>query len=129
MPDQASPKPPDGPNGPGSDSPDSGSPGRGTAVAPPKPKERKKRSPKKGPPGLLPPWKVLLHNDDHNAVDFVIVTIVELTTLNEQAALQRTLEAHRTGVALLVVTHKERAELYKDQFTSKGLTVSIEPEK
>ena len=26
-----------------------------------------------------------------------------------------------------VVTHKERAELYKDQFSSKSLTVTIEP--
>ena len=31
------------------------------------------------------------------------------------------------GVALLLVTHKERAELYADQFQSKGLTVTIEP--
>jgi ATP-dependent Clp protease adapter protein ClpS len=55
------------------------------------------------------------------------VTIVELTTLNEQDAKLRTLEAHETGVALLLTTHKERAELYKDQFESKGLTVTIEP--
>ena len=45
----------------------------------------------------------------------------------EQAAKTRTEEADKTGVALLLVTHQERAELYKDQFTSKGLTVTIEP--
>jgi ATP-dependent Clp protease adapter protein ClpS len=56
-----------------------------------------------------------------------MVTIIELTPLNEQDAKQRTLEAHETGVALLLTTHKERAELYKDQFQSKGLTVTIEP--
>jgi hypothetical protein len=38
-------------------------------------------------------------------------------------------EADKTGVALLLTTHKERAELYKDQFESKGLTVTIEPEE
>jgi ATP-dependent Clp protease adapter protein ClpS len=76
---------------------------------------------------MLPPWKVLLHNDDKNEVGFVVTTIVELTTLNEQAAKQRTMEAHETGVALLLTTHKYRAELYKDQFESKGLTVTIEP--
>jgi ATP-dependent Clp protease adapter protein ClpS len=38
-----------------------------------------------------------------------------------------TREAHNTGVALLLVTHKERAELYVDQFKSKSLTVTIEP--
>ncbi len=58
---------------------------------------------------------------------FVIRTVMELTPLKEQEALLRTTEAHRTGVALLLVTHKERAELYQDQFQSKGLTVTIEP--
>jgi ATP-dependent Clp protease adapter protein ClpS len=47
--------------------------------------------------------------------------------LDEQQALQRTVEADKTGVALLLVTHKERAELYQEQFQSKGLTVTIEP--
>ena len=99
--------------------------GAGTATA--KPKGATKKSPKPKPPGLLPPWKVLLHNDDKNSMDFVITSIMELTPLNQQDAEQRMIEAHKTGVALLLVTHKERAELYKDQFQSKGLTVSIEP--
>ena len=78
---------------------------------------------------MLPQWKVLLHNDDKNEMMFVVVTVMELTHLNEQDAVQRTLEAHKTGVALLLVTHKELAELYQDQFQSKGLTVTIEPEE
>ena len=36
-------------------------------------------------------------------------------------------ELRARGTTLLLTTHKERAELYKDQFTSKGLTVTIEP--
>ncbi len=36
-------------------------------------------------------------------------------------------ELHETGVALLLTTHKELAELYKEQFQSKGLVVTIEP--
>jgi ATP-dependent Clp protease adaptor protein ClpS len=101
--------------------------GGGTATATAKPKRAAKPAPKKKPPGMLPPWKVLLHNDDKNSMDHVILSIVELTPLNEQDAIRRTFEAHETGVALLLVTHKERAELYKDQFESKGLTVTIEP--
>ena len=97
----------------------------GTATA--KPKRATRTIPKHKPPQMLPPWKVLLHNDDKNEIGFVVTTIVQLTTLNEQDAKQRTVEAHETGVALLLTTHKERAELYKDQFESKGLTVSIEP--
>ena len=45
----------------------------------------------------------------------------------EQDAVLRTHECHETGVALLLVTHKERAELYREQFQSKNLTVTIEP--
>jgi ATP-dependent Clp protease adaptor protein ClpS len=103
--------------------------GGGGVAAPAKPQTRKKTSPSKSPPSMLPPWKVLLHNDDKNDMVFVIRTIVELTPLKREDAMTRMLEAHKSGVALLLVTHKERAELYKDQFQTKGLTCTIEPEK
>src|SRR5438445_11397133 len=90
-----------------------GSDGGKTATAT-KPKRAQKVKPKQKPPQPLPPWKVLLHNDDKNDMLFVVVTIMELTPLGEQDAKLRTVEAHETGVALLLTTHKERAELYKD---------------
>jgi ATP-dependent Clp protease adaptor protein ClpS len=99
--------------------------GGGTATV--APKEKKKAAPKKNPPGMLPPWKVLLHNDDKNDILYVVDTIVELTPLKKQDAEIRTVEAHQSGVSLLLTTHKERAELYQEQFTSKGLVVTIEP--
>ena len=83
--------------------------------------------PKSKPPKPLPLWKVLLHNDPKSYMEDVVDTIVMLTTLNKQDAEIRTLEAHDTGVALLLTTHQERAELYRDQFTSRRLTVTIEP--
>ena len=75
----------------------------------------------------LPPYSVLLHNDD--AVDFVhvIETLVDLTPLSVERATNVTMEAHKSGVSLVLVTHKERAELYADQFASKSLKVTIEP--
>ena len=97
----------------------------GTATA--TPTKSRKPATKQKPPGLLPLWKVLLHNDDKNELGFVVLSIVELTPINEQDAKTHMLEAHETGVTLLLVTHKERAELYQDQFQSKGLTVTIEP--
>ena len=75
----------------------------------------------------LPPFKVLLHNDDHSDMLDVVKAIVELTPLKKESAVQRMLEAHARGVSLLLTTHKERAELYREQFHSKRLTVSIEP--
>jgi ATP-dependent Clp protease adaptor protein ClpS len=92
-----------------------------------KPKRARKTTPKKKPTQPLPPWKVLLHNDDDNSRDYVVETIVQLTPLNEQDATLRMEEADKTGVALLLATHKELAELYQEQFTSKGLVVTIEP--
>ncbi len=94
----------------------------GTAVAPEKKPAPPKRKPKK-----LPPYKVLLHNDDVNTLEHVIASILKVTTLAPQEALMRTLEAHESGVALLLVTHLERAELYREQFATFNLTVSIEP--
>ncbi|MHC4448326.1 MAG: ATP-dependent Clp protease adaptor ClpS, partial [Planctomycetota bacterium] len=78
--------------------------GSATAVRP-----RKKPGPPR--PMQMPPWKVLLHNDNVNDMVYVVATIVELTTLNRHAAVHRMLEAHNTGVALLLVTHREHAEL------------------
>ena len=92
-----------------------------------KPKRARKAAPKRKPPQPLPPWKVLLHNDDKNEVGYVVDTIMQLTSLNQQDAELRTKEADKTGVSLLLTTHKERAELYQEQFTSKGLVVTIEP--
>lgn len=84
---------------------------------------------KTAPPRVdrLPPYKVLLHNDDVNDVLTVVQTITELTPLNRDEAVKRTVEADKTGVSLLLTTHKERAELYREQFRSKRLTVTIEP--
>jgi ATP-dependent Clp protease adapter protein ClpS len=47
-----------------------------TATAPAKPKRSAKPVPKKRPPELLPPWKVLLHNDDKNDMNFVVLTVM-----------------------------------------------------
>jgi ATP-dependent Clp protease adaptor protein ClpS len=77
---------------------------------------------------LLPPFKVVLHNDDVNSFEHVILTIMKLTPLKEPEAVAKTLEAHETGNAVLLVTNQERAELYVEQFASCSLTVTCEPD-
>jgi ATP-dependent Clp protease adaptor protein ClpS len=104
----------------------------GTAVAEPPPKKKAekpkgKSKPKPRPPKMLPPWRVLLHNDDVNTFADVITTLIDLTPHNATAAMRIALEADRKGVSLVLVTHRERAELYQDQFKSRMLTASIEP--
>ncbi len=84
-------------------------------------------TPTRTPPRLLPRWKVLLHNDDVNDMEYIVHTLQDIVHMNEQDATLRTVEAHKTGVSLLLTTHRELAELYQQQFTSKNLTVTIEP--
>jgi ATP-dependent Clp protease adaptor protein ClpS len=91
-------------------------------------KDAPKTAPPKPKPKRLPPYKVLLHNDDKNDMEYVVRTICRLTPLNEEEAVQKMLEAHRQGVTLMLTTHRERAELYVDQFASCGLTVTAEPD-
>jgi len=76
---------------------------------------------------VLPPYKVILHNDSVNTFDHVIRTILKLTPLKPPEAVAKTIEAHKTGRALLLVTSKERAELYVEQFATFKLTVTCEP--
>ena len=104
------------------DAPDTEQTGTATLAAPVKKPAPPKREPKK-----LPPFKVLLHNDDVNTFDHVIKSILRLTTLEAEEAVLKTLEAHEAGVALLLVTHQERAELYVEQFASLSVTVTMEP--
>ena len=96
--------------------------GASTATAPVKKSSDSKRKPKQ-----LPPYRVLLHNDDVSSFDRVIQSILELTPLAPQEAVLRTIEAHETGVSLLLTTHRERAELYVEQFASFKITVTTEP--
>lgn len=89
--------------------------------------ERPAPTPARPPIEHLPPFRVLLHNDDVNEIGYVVDSVLELTPLNKQQAVVATLEAHQSGVALLLVTHQERAELYREQLLSRSLTVTIEP--
>ncbi len=81
------------------------------------------------PPKLdkLPPYRVLLHNDDQNDMLDVVQVITSLTPLKWEQAIEVMLRAHTRGLALVLTTHKERAELYQDQFKSEKLVVTIEP--
>src|SRR4051794_34172616 len=75
----------------------------------------------------LPPYRVILQNNVAADMMFVVRTIMELTRLCRAEATHKMWEAHHCGRSLLLVTHRERAELYVEQFADKGLTVTIEP--
>lgn len=72
-------------------------------------------------------YRLILHNDDRNTMDYVADTVFQVTVLKPFESHQKMLEANQDGAACLLVTDKEKAEHYRDQFVSKGLSVTIEP--
>jgi len=92
----------------------------GTAVMEKAPQMVRKPSPR---------YKVLLHNDPVNSMEFVVTTLRQVVpSLSEQDAIAVMLEAHNTGVGLVIVCDIEPAEFYCETLKAKGLTSSIEPE-
>jgi len=52
-----------------------------------------------------PRYKVLLHNDPVNSMEYVVVTLRQVVpSLSEQDAIAVMLEAHNTGVGLVIVS-------------------------
>ena len=76
-----------------------------------------------------PKYKVLLHNDSVNSMEYVTISLREVVPqLSEQDAISIMLEAHNTGVGLVIVCDLEPAEFYSESLKSKGISSSIEKE-
>lgn len=76
---------------------------------------------------LFDPFKVLLHNDDHNEMGHVVDAVMKsVPQLGQEAAVAITLEAHQQGLAVVIVCPLEHAEMYRDRLQSFGLTATIE---
>jgi ATP-dependent Clp protease adaptor protein ClpS len=76
---------------------------------------------------ILPPWSVILHNDDHNEMFYVVRSLVKsVPNLGATRATQIMLEAHNHGKAIVTTCPLELAELYRDRLQSCGLTATIE---
>ena len=76
-----------------------------------------------------PKYKVLLHNDPVNSMEYVTISLREVVPqLSEQDAIAIMLEAHNTGVGLVIICDLEPAEFYSESLKSKGISSSIEKE-
>lgn len=100
----------------------------GTSAPSTLPQAPTKTKPSKPKRRQLPLFKLILHNDDVNIMDVVALDIVKITPLDGAAAVRKTLEAHYTGTAILLAIHKERGELYVQQFASVKITTTLEPD-
>ena len=77
---------------------------------------------------LLPPYRVVLHNDDHNSMDHVVLSLMRcVPSLTVEDAAEIMLQAHNHGHATVIECRKEAAEHYRDSLESCGLTATIEP--
>lgn len=78
---------------------------------------------------LLPPYKVVLFDDDYNEMEYVVFALTHsVSNLTAQEAEQIMLTAHLKGNAIVVVCPKEAAEYYQERLLGYGLTATIEPE-
>lgn len=89
--------------------------------------DKSSRAPALSKPQQLPRYKVILHHDAHINLMFVVRSVMELTRFPRAEATHKMWEAHHCGRSVLLITYLERAELYVEQFASKGMTTSVEP--
>ena len=74
-----------------------------------------------------PRYKVLLHNDPVNSMEYVTISLREVVPqLSEQDAISIMLQAHNTGIGLIIICDLEPAEFYSESLKSKGISSSIE---
>ena len=76
-----------------------------------------------------PRYKVLLHNDPVNTMEYVVLILREVVPkLSEQDAIAIMLEAHNSGLGLVIICDLEPAEFYSETLNKKGLLSTIEKE-
>jgi len=90
------------------------------------------------PTDVLPPYNVVLLNDDYHTYEYVIEMLGKIFGHNRDKANTMAEEVDSKGRVIVLTTHKERAELKRDQVvgfgpdfrmdTSKGsMSAIIEP--
>ena len=75
----------------------------------------------------FPRYTVVLVYAENRDFMSIARTLMELTRFGEAEAVHRMWQALRSGRAAVLTTHLERAELYAEQFTARGLRVELEP--
>jgi ATP-dependent Clp protease adaptor protein ClpS len=63
----------------------------------------------------VPPYNVILLNDDHHSMEFVVEVLCKSLGISVEKAFQFMLHAHTTGEAVVWTAPKEVAELKAEQ--------------
>ena len=99
----------------------------GAALKPKGVKTRKKLTPKRKPKSKkLPPFNVVLLDDDDHTVDYVVEMLAKLFGYPSDTGggMVKTLDS--SGRVIVMTTHKELAELKRDQILSYGADWRLE---
>ncbi len=79
---------------------------------------------------LAPRYRVLLHNDDFNPMEYVVQSLMKtVPSLTQPQAVNIMMEAHTNGLALVITCALEHAEFYCETLKNYGLISSIEPDE
>lgn len=79
---------------------------------------------------LAPRYRVLLHNDDFNPMEYVVQVLMQtVPSLTQPQAVSIMMEAHSNGIALVITAAQEHAEFYCETLKNHGLTSTIEPDE
>jgi ATP-dependent Clp protease adaptor protein ClpS len=79
---------------------------------------------------LAPRYRVLLHNDDYNPMEYVVqVLMTTVPSLTQPQAVNIMMEAHTNGLALVITCAQEHAEFYCETLKTHGLSSTIEPDE
>ncbi|NES24709.1 MAG: ATP-dependent Clp protease adapter ClpS [Symploca sp. SIO3E6] len=77
-----------------------------------------------------PRYRVLLHNDDFNSMEYVVqVLISTVASLTQPQAVNIMMEAHISGLALVITCAQEHAEFYCETLKTHGLSSTMEPDE
>ena|ERR1700722_12541290 len=90
------------------------------AAAPAQPKPENKKKSKK-----LPPWNVILLNDDDHSYEYVIEMLQAIFAYPPERGFQLAKEVDTEGRVILLTTHKEKAELKRDQIHAYGTDTRV----
>jgi ATP-dependent Clp protease adaptor protein ClpS len=79
---------------------------------------------------LAPRYRVLLHNDDFNSMEYVVQVLMQtVPSITQPQAVNIMMEAHDNGLALVITCALEHAEFYCETLKNHGLDSSIEPDE
>ena len=77
-----------------------------------------------------PRYRVLLHNDDFNSMEYVVQTLMQTVSgMTQPQAVNIMMEAHTNGMALVITCALEPAEFYCETLRNHGLSSTIEPDE